>query len=118
MSYREIQQLAQKFATQLIAHERDMGFDEQKLKTWHFYVWFYSRLRALLGEMEGNIRTLKEKQLDSQSLKVYIKLYRELLEIMKSTDKENPYVMADKFVKYVLGGWGRAASELDNLDIV
>jgi len=118
MSYKEVQQLALKYAKLLKVSDRNSDFHEQRLKMWHFYVFFYSKLRSLLGDMEGNIRTLKEKKLDSQSLKMYVKLYHELLEIMKSTDKEKPYIMAERFAHYVLNGWGRAAAELDNLDFV
>ena len=88
MSYREVQQLARKFAKLLVAHERDHDFQAQRIKMWHFYMYFYSQLRATLGKMEGDIRSLRETGFDRKMLHLYIKTYHELLALMKSTDKE------------------------------
>lgn len=117
MSHKKVQELAKKYAERLMsAEERNKEFHIQRTKMWHFYMFFYRRLRAILGDMEGDIRSLKEKGFDHKMLKMFIKARQDLIELLKSVDKERPYIMAEKFVNYVLNRPNSIV--LENLDFL
>jgi hypothetical protein len=117
MSYQEVQRLAKKFAQVLTpAKERTKEFNMQRVKLEYFHNHFYRKMRALLGSMEGDIRVLHEQGFDPIMLKLFIKSYRDLLEILKSVNEKKPYMAAEKFVKYVLER--PTSSILENLDFL
>ena len=116
MSYNKLQELADKFAHETVYFDKDAEFTQQRLRMKEFYLSFYRRLRGLVGELEGDVRIMKERNFDPKMLKLMIKSYRELLEILKTSDPEKPYHMGEKFVNYVLGR--PTAAILDNLDFL
>lgn len=117
MSYQEVQQLAEKFAQALTpSQERNKEFSVQRIKLEYFHKVFYRKMRSILGTMEGDIRTLREKGFDPKMMKLFITAYRDLIEILKSVDEKRPYAAAEKFIKYVLERPN--SSILENLDFL
>ena len=116
MSYNKLQELADKFAHETVYLDKDAKFTQQRLKMKDFYLSFHRRLRSLIASLEGDIRVMKERDFDPNMLKLMIKTYRDLLDLLKTSDPEKPYIMGERFVQYVLGR--PTAAIIDNLDFL
>lgn len=87
-------------------------FSAQRQKIWQFH----DHLRSLLGQMEGDIVSLRESGFDLKMMKMYLQAYRTLRELFRTFNKDKPYEMAEKFVQFVLSRHSGAV--LDNLDFL
>lgn len=95
MSYKRLIKLVEKYAALA-------GDWSQILST--FQQQFHKSLRAITGELAGEIAVLKQRQLDDKPLKALAKIHQDLVEVIKSIDPNNPYVAADKLVRLTSSG--------------
>jgi hypothetical protein len=100
MSYNKIQELSNKFATQVLLNQAD---DASRVQKEHIQK-FPQQLQRLLGEMEGEIVTLKGRGYPAKRLEVYVRAYNDLRNMISSSDRDNPYKLATEFAQYVLDG--------------
>lgn len=77
---------------------------------------FYSKLRRLSGELEGDIFTLKARDFDPNMMRLLGKVKMELEKILLSIKESNPHGAAQKLVDYVQGRSTKMV--LDNLDFL
>jgi hypothetical protein len=81
-----------------------------------FYEQLHDSLRAITGELGGEIVVLRERQLDAKMMKMLIKVYQELHAIIRELNREKPYDGAKKLVQLVLEK--PSSSIIDNLDFL
>jgi hypothetical protein len=95
MSYKRLIKLVEKYAA-------EAGDWAQILST--FQQQFHKGLRAITGELAGDIAVLKERQLDDKPLKALAKIHQDLVEIIKTIDPQNPYASANKLAHLTSSG--------------
>src|SRR5271170_3631144 len=103
MSYKRLIKLVEKYA----AMAGDWG---QILST--FQQQFHKSLRAITGELAGEIAVLKQRQLDDKPLKALAKIHYDLVEIINSIDPNNPYVAGAKLVNLTSSGAVKRLNEV------
>jgi hypothetical protein len=96
--------------------DRNEQFRLQREKLEQFYHDLHMKFRVMLNEMEGDLRTLKEKDFPKNLLKSFFQVWYDLIDISKQLDVKDPYVAADKLVQYVKQRPHR--SIIDNLDFL
>lgn len=97
MSYKKILQLADKFAEK----SQNEQFQEQRAMLEKFSDEYLNTLKSILGEMEGDLLTLKEKGFPRAKWKEFGLFWKELVEIYKSYDESQPYEGAKKLLLFV-----------------
>jgi hypothetical protein len=85
MSHLKIQQLANKFFQKL---EKTADFNSQREQDEKFQQDFQKQFRSLLNEMEGDLVSLKHKDLDRSVWKQFALLWKNLLEIYKNNNMQ------------------------------
>lgn len=75
---------------------------------------FSRKLRAILGELDGDILTLRERKFDPKMWRLVVRVKSDLEEIFKPINNSKPYVAAQKLVNYV----ANKTAILDNLDFL
>ena len=92
------------------------AFQEQRERLSKFSNEFSEKLRTVRNILGSDFTTLKERGFDHQMLKLFAKVYDNVLNIYKSINPEKPYVAAEKLVHYVLDKPN--APYIDNLDFL
>jgi DNA-directed RNA polymerase subunit F len=75
---------------------------------------FRSKFRAIIGELESDIGTLKTRKFDPKMLQLMLKTNGDLEKIYQSMKDNKPYAIAQKLVDYVAD----QTSTIDNLDFL
>lgn len=107
MKYQKVFEMLEKFTT-LAAQETvyqspvNIEFQNQRDRLTKFYGNFQSKLRAIISEIDGEIRILRERKFDDKMMKLLLKFHQDLISIYKEIDQDNPYPAAEKLVYYVL----------------
>jgi hypothetical protein len=101
MSHEKIIKLASQFMNKLGDSERDKQFQAQREMLTSFYEEFYGRFRRILNEMEGDLFTLKQKNLDKHSLKLFGTIMHRLINLIKVVDPKKPYPGIQAIVNYL-----------------
>lgn len=100
----------------LTIKSEDEKFRLQRERLEHFYHNLHLKLRVVLGEMEGDIRVLKEQDFPRDTWRAFVNLWRDLLDISHQLTPEKPYQAASKLVGYVKTRPHR--SIIDNLEFL
>lgn len=100
MSYNNVIKLAAQFTKKLGESERDQQFQAQRERLEEFYHKIYGQLRALVNEMEGDLNTLRHKNLDKDSYKLFSKIMYDIINLVKKIDPKKPYPGVQAFVNY------------------
>lgn len=79
-------------------HNINKRFEAQR----EFSRQFDKQLRALIGELSGDLYTLKERKFDPNMWKLAVKIRSGLETILTEIRENNPHEMGWKFVDYVL----------------
>jgi hypothetical protein len=90
----------------------NIAFEAQR----EFARQFKRKLRALIGELSGDLFTLKERQFDANMWRLAVKVKDELEKIWMEIKENNPHMMGWKFVDYVMDKPNRDI--IDNLDFL
>ena len=101
MSHEKVIKLASKFIKKLGATERDKQFQAQREMLTAFYEEFYGRIRRLINEMEGDLFTFKQKNLDKHSLQLFGKIMHKLVGFVKAIDPKKPYTGVQAMIDYL-----------------
>lgn len=115
MTNLKVLQLADKFAD-TVNQDVNEQFQRQRGRLQQFSHDLQMKLRILLGEMEGDIRVLKERNFDKKILKIMIKIWSDVLSIAKELNKEKPYPTAERLIAYIQNK--RTRSLIENLDFL
>lgn len=113
--------LAEEFEQKTIVTGPDKGeynrkFQAQREMLAKFYDSFRSELRSTMGQMEGDLATLRERHFDKAMLALLAKVYRHLEEIYQHLTPEKPYKAAEELVNFVNERHQR--SVIDNLQFL
>lgn len=98
MSYKKVQQLANKFAKTAIATE----YYSASQKTDHFANSFLRNIRAALNELEGDLMTLKYRDFNRKQWKELGDFWRNCIEIYKGFNENKPEDGVQEFVDFLL----------------
>lgn len=94
------EKLFRKYADTVLTDENEK-FRLQREKLEQFYHDLHLKIKILLGEMEGDLRILKEKDFDKGMWKIFMNLWRDVIDISKEITPDKPYLGASKLVSYV-----------------
>lgn len=121
MSIQKVLEMAEKFVT--IAEEGtvmhspgDEAYKSQRGRLSQFYDHFTTQLRRIINEMSGDLFTLKNREFDAKTFKMFAKAYNDLISISKEIKEDKPYIAAEKLVHHVLNGHN--SNLLNNLDFL
>jgi hypothetical protein len=92
------------------------AFQQQRERLAKFYEHFNDGLRRVRNELGNDFANLKERGFDRQMLKLFAKVYDNVLNIFKEMRSEKPYGAAEKLASYVLDKPN--APYIDNLDFL
>jgi hypothetical protein len=122
MKYQKILQLVENFVS--LADEKvfymppknpiDTGFENQRQKLAKFHEHFKRRLTTIIGELAGDIWTLKERQFDRKLFGLLGQVYHDLIQISQKSDLDKPYATAEELIRYVTER--PSGPIIDNLD--
>jgi hypothetical protein len=103
MSHQDVLQLADKMIAKISAMVSQSPFDDQRIRLEKFSNTLETKLLAVANEIEGDIRVLLERKLDSKTLREIMKIHREVLRIYNDVkiNKQQPYQAAQKLVNFV-----------------
>lgn len=76
-------------------------FRLQRERLEQFYHDLHLKLKILLGEMEGDLRVLKEKDFDKGMWVIFMNLWKDMIDISKEITPDKPYQGTSKLVSYV-----------------
>lgn len=116
MSYSKILQLATKFAHKSLITLDDIRFQDQKDMLNNFQQDFYRKLSKIINQLNGDIFVLKKRNFDSKMMKLLAKVNKDLIEIVRNLNQDNPYIITGNFINYVLGKPNGPI--IDNLDFL
>lgn len=116
MKNHKVLQLADKFADMAEKSPVNMEFHAQRQRFSDFFEMFRKNLRTIVGEMGGEITTLKARDFDPKMLTLLNKVYHDVIEIYRTTKEYDPYATAGKFVQLVLERPNGPV--IDNLDFL
>lgn len=91
-------------------------FAQQRERLAKFYDSFSDGMRRIRNEVENEVSVLKERDFDPKMWKLYVNMFRTVVDIYRSIDPEKPYIAAEKLVHYVFDR--QTAMYIDNLDFL
>jgi hypothetical protein len=95
---------------------KNEAFQQQRERLSKFYEHFNNNLRRIRNELDNDLANLKQRSFDPQMLKLFIKIYDNVLNIFKEINPEKPYEAAEKLASYVLDKPN--APYINNLDFL
>jgi hypothetical protein len=123
MSYKKVLEVAKKFADAQEARNLNQKFQEQRVRTNHFFDAFIKQISETVNMIEGDYYTLKLKGFDADTLKIMAKLLSNLQDYRKhlyNKDRDlstfDIYPKVQKLVSYVLDRNNLAV--IDNLEFL
>jgi hypothetical protein len=123
MSYKKVLEVAKKFADAQEAQNLNQKFQEQRVRTNHFFDVFIKQFSESVSLIESDIHTLKLKGFDNDTLKIMAKLLSNLQDYRKhlyNKDRETGtfdiYPRVQKISNYVLDRNNLAI--IDNLEFL
>lgn len=87
MSYHKIQELAKKFA-----ESNEPEFDSA----------LHNKLRAIVGEMSGDLLTLKYRGFNPKAFHIFKRIYHDVIDLTKQSQDIEASLISKKIVQYVL----------------
>lgn len=116
MKNQKVLELANKFADLAEKSPVNVEFHAQRQRFSDFFEMFRTKMRSIIGEIGGEITTLKARDFDPKMLALLNKVYHDVIEIYRQTRESDPYVAAGKLVQLVLEKPN--APIIDNLDFL
>lgn len=91
-------------------------YQEQRNRLAKFEEALEKKLRLVIAEMGNDLSTLRFRNFDPKTFKIFGNIYQTLIDIMKSIDPQKPYIAAEKLVRLVSERSTRII--LENLDYI
>ena len=116
MKNQKVLELANKFADLIEKSPVNVEFHAQRQRFSDFFDMFRKNMRTIIGEIGGEMTTLKARDFDPKMLALFNKVYHDVIEIYRETRESDPYVPAKKLVQLVLEKPN--SSIIENLDFL
>jgi len=94
----------------------NLDFKGQRLRFAEFYDMLKTKLRAIVGEMSGELKTLEVRGFDATMQELLNQTYHHLIAIYRDMEEDDPYAAGKALVEYALRK--PHLSVLDNLDFL
>jgi hypothetical protein len=116
-----LQHLINKYAEEapqptVMLEDSEARFKHQRQRMADFAHQFKTKFRVLLAEMESDISMLRANRFDKNMQKIFIQVWRHLIDIYNHFHEDRSYEAATKLVEYVKSRNTRAV--IDNLDFL